>query len=65
MKIEFQNSIVTLSFFCRITDIKIAWINPCSVHHLVFQEHSPVLKLALSFYEEYGKKSLLWQEMTN
>ena len=35
MEIEFQNSIVTqnsivrLSFLCRITDIKIAWINPC------------------------------------
>ena len=28
MKIEFQNSIVRLSFLCCITDIKIAWINP-------------------------------------
>ena len=28
MKIEFQNSIVKLSFLCRITDITIAWINP-------------------------------------
>ena len=27
MKIEFQNSIVRLSFLCRITDIKIAWIS--------------------------------------
>ena len=31
MKIEFQNLISRLSFFCCITDIKIAWINPCSV----------------------------------
>ena len=29
IKIEFQNSIERLSFLCRITDIKIAWINPC------------------------------------
>ena len=29
MKIEFQNSVVRLSFFFRRTDIKIAWINPC------------------------------------
>ena len=28
MKIEFQNSIVRLSYLCCITDIKIAWINP-------------------------------------
>ena len=28
MKIDLQNSIVRLSFFCRRTDIKIAWINP-------------------------------------
>ena len=28
-KIEFQNSIVRLSFLCRITVIKIAWLNPC------------------------------------
>ena len=28
MKIEFQNSIVRLSFLCHITDIKIAWVNP-------------------------------------
>ena len=27
MKIEFQNSIIRLSFLCRVTDIKIAWIN--------------------------------------
>ena len=31
MKIEFQNLISRWSFFCCITDIKIAWINPCSV----------------------------------
>ena len=29
MKIEFQNSIVRLSFLCCIMDIKIGWINPC------------------------------------
>ena len=29
MKIEFQNSIVKLSFLCCITDFKIAWINTC------------------------------------
>ena len=28
MKIEFENSIRRLSFLCRLTDIKIAWINP-------------------------------------
>ena len=28
MKIEFQNSIRRLSFLCRLTDIKIAWLNP-------------------------------------
>ena len=28
MKIESQNSIVRLSFLCRMTDIKSAWINP-------------------------------------
>ena len=28
IKIEFQNSIERLSFFCHIRDIKIAWINP-------------------------------------
>ena len=27
IKIEFQNLIERLSFLCRITDIKIAWIN--------------------------------------
>ena len=35
MKIEYQNSVVRLSFLCRITDIKIAWIYPCvcpSIH---------------------------------
>ena len=30
MKVEFQNSIKV--FLCRITDIKIAWINPCSMN---------------------------------
>ena len=29
IKTEFQNSIERLTFFCRITNIKIAWINPC------------------------------------
>ena len=29
MKIEFENSIRRLSFLCRLTGIKIAWINPC------------------------------------
>ena len=29
MKIEFQNSIRRLSFLCRLTYIKIAWLNPC------------------------------------
>ena len=28
MYIEFQNSIERLSFLCRLTDIKITWINP-------------------------------------
>ena len=28
MKIEFQTSIVRLSFLCHITDIKSTWINP-------------------------------------
>ena len=28
MKIEFQTSIVRLSFLCRIMDIKSTWINP-------------------------------------
>ena len=28
IKIDFQNSIEKLSILCRITDIKIAWINP-------------------------------------
>ena len=28
MKIEFKNSIRTLSFLCRLPDIKISWINP-------------------------------------
>ena len=32
MKIEFQNSIVRLSFLYRIANIKIAWINLCSSH---------------------------------
>ena len=34
MKIEFQNSIVKLSFLCLIKDIKIAWINN-TCHELV------------------------------
>ena len=29
MRIKFQKSIARLSFLCCITDIKIAWINPC------------------------------------
>ena len=29
MKIEFENSIRRLSFLCRLTGIKIAWLNPC------------------------------------
>ena len=29
MKIEFENSVRRLSILCRITDIKISWINPC------------------------------------
>ena len=29
MKIEFQNTIRRLNFLCHLTDIKIAWINPC------------------------------------
>ena len=28
IKIEFQNLIERLSFLCRVTDIKITWINP-------------------------------------
>ena len=28
MKIEFDNSVRRLSFLCRLTDIRIAWINP-------------------------------------
>ena len=35
-KIEFQNSAVRLSFLCRITDIKIAWINPSVYIELVY-----------------------------
>ena len=29
MKIEFENSVGRSSFLCCLTDIKIAWINPC------------------------------------
>ena len=29
MKVEFQNSVVRLSFLCHVTIIKIAWINTC------------------------------------
>ena len=29
MKIEFENSITKFSFFSRLLDMKIAWINPC------------------------------------
>ena len=32
MKIEFQNSVKRLSCLCRLTDIKIAWINPWKQH---------------------------------
>ena len=28
-KSEFENSIRRVSFLCRLTDIKIAWTNPC------------------------------------
>ena len=37
MKIEFQNSIVKLSFLCLIKDIKIAWINN-TCHELVLSD---------------------------
>ena len=30
MKIEFENPIKRLSFLCRLTDTKIAWINSSS-----------------------------------
>ena len=30
VKIEFENSIRRFSFLCRLTDIKIVWINPCA-----------------------------------
>ena len=41
MKIEIQNSIVRFSFSCRVTDIKIAWINTwtlciCAIGNLTF-----------------------------
>ena len=29
-KIEFENSVRRLSFLCCLTDIKFAWINPCT-----------------------------------
>ena len=38
---EFQNLIERLSFLCRITDIKIAWINLCIQY--------AALKLLLNF----------------
>ena len=36
MKIDFQNSIKRSSFLCFLPDIKIAWINPCSLEVLYF-----------------------------
>ena len=35
MKIEFQNSIRKLSFWCHHLDIKIAWINPCNANPII------------------------------
>ena len=29
MEMEFQSSVVRLSFLCHVMAIKIAWINPC------------------------------------
>ena len=35
VKIEFENSIIRLSFLCHLTDIKIAWMNPWHKSKLV------------------------------
>ena len=37
MKIEFENSIRRLSFLCRLTDIKITWINSWTGELLIKQ----------------------------
>ena len=44
MKIEFQNSVAKLSFLCRNTDIKIAWINPC--------KNSGIRKMSFENYQQ-------------
>ena len=59
MKIEFQNSIARLSFLCRITDIKIAWINPRTVPHnpsiMIYvnkMENTITVKIKTAYYPE-------------
>ena len=44
MKIELQNSIVRLSFLCRITNIKIAWIIPAIAKQNILKTLNKFLK---------------------
>ena len=74
MKIEFLNSIVRLSFLCHITDIKIAWINPCILminlkhHNNLFQENfnnkkwtpANILDMIKHLRAVFGKKCFIF-----
>ena len=64
MKIEFQNSITRLSFSCRITDIKIAWINPwCLLGHFQGRSSRPEVfckKGVLKNFAKTGKHLCLF-----
>ena len=65
VKIEFENSIRRLSFLCHLTDIKIAWINPCIVAYRTQLEAAQlknlfflaVLKLDVKDSFGYNKKN--------
>ena len=66
VKIEFENSIRRLSVLCHLTDIKIAWINPCIVTYRTQLEAAQlknlfflaVLKLDAKDSFGYNKKKL-------
>ena len=60
MKIEFENSIRRLNFLCHLTDTKIAWINPWSSEHVIFENYLLWFsRSALSFADSKGSMMTL------
>ena len=56
MKIQFQNSIVRLSFLCHVTDIKISWVNPWSI----FTINDYLIALSIYLKAEAFGQAFVW-----